>query len=146
MGTWQVGSGKEAELPEEEQSKHYHTWTTAAGKGHRVILDTVGTTSTGSKINFKPHWMVALTFFSVFCLAYVARLRFVPERRWREGSCKQKSKMNRTSWLKSHTLVLDGQECDSKLCHFLMGGFSKIVVARISKIICGKAFGLWKGW
>lgn len=103
VGTWQVGSGKEAELPEEEQSKHHCTWMTAAGKGHRVIPDTVGTTSTGSKINFKPHWMVALIFFSVFCLAYGVRLSFVPERRWREGSCKQKSKMNRTSWLKSHT-------------------------------------------
>lgn len=84
-----MGSVKEAELPEKEQGC-YCMWKTAAGKVHRVIPDTICTTSTGSRINVKPHWMVALTFCSVFHLGYGARARlsFVPEMRCGEGSCK----------------------------------------------------------
>ena len=84
VGTRQAGPGKEVELPPDEElwGKDYCSGKIATWKGHRppsVIPDMTDISSTGNKINFKPPWMVALGFCSIFCLLYGAGLCFVPE-------------------------------------------------------------------
>lgn len=126
METLDVGPGKEVELPLRRGAVEVNI--IAHGRlppgrdtGPQGSSDIVDMSSIGSNTNFKPHWLVALRFCSVFCLGCGAELSFVPEM---GASFRQNSKSDRiTSWIKHTPWCQFRWECESKFCQFLLNGF-----------------------